>query len=239
VVFAVDSSRNVKKSEFDQQKAFVKNIARSLNVEPGKSRAALVTYGNNPKRVFIFEGYDSRAQFESKVDGASPQGGYRRIDKVLEEASEIFNSSRQGASRVLVLLTAGGQYPAFDAIKLSIASQPLRDQGTKMYVIHVGNQPRGKEIDTIVNRPEDVIPVKTFDTLSFLGSSIGREIAMGAGEYSIIITVQLMMTMMMMMRGSYIAHFTNVSMRFTTSEGLFRCAYYGALAAEQLTIMRN
>jgi hypothetical protein len=38
---------------------------------------------------------------------------------------------------------------------------------------------------------------------------------------------------------TYIAHFTNVSMRFTTSEGLFRAAYYGALAAEQLTIMRN
>jgi hypothetical protein len=33
--------------------------------------------------------------------------------------------------------------------------------------------------------------------------------------------------------------FTNVSMRFTTSGGLFRAAYYGALAAEQLTIMRN
>jgi hypothetical protein len=41
------------------------------------------------------------------------------------------------------------------------------------------------------------------------------------------------------MGGSYIAHFTNVSMRFTTSGGLFRAAYYGALAAEQLTIMRN
>jgi hypothetical protein len=43
------------------------------------------------------------------------------------------------------------------------------------------------------------------------------------------------------MRGSYIAHFTmlNVSMRFTTSGGLFRAAYYGALAAEQLTILRN
>jgi hypothetical protein len=34
------------------------------------------------------------------------------------------------------------------------------------------------------------------------------------------------------MKGSYIAHFTNVSMRFTTSGGLFRAAYYGALAAE-------
>jgi hypothetical protein len=38
---------------------------------------------------------------------------------------------------------------------------------------------------------------------------------------------------------SYIAHFTNVSMRFTTRGGLFRAAYYGALAAKQLTIMRN
>jgi hypothetical protein len=28
------------------------------------------------------------------------------------------------------------------------------------------------------------------------------------------------------MGGSYIAHFTNVSMRFTTSGGLLRAAYY-------------
>jgi hypothetical protein len=39
------------------------------------------------------------------------------------------------------------------------------------------------------------------------------------------------------MGGSYVAHFTNVSMRFTTSGGLFRAAYYGALVAEQLTII--
>jgi hypothetical protein len=34
------------------------------------------------------------------------------------------------------------------------------------------------------------------------------------------------------MRGSYIAHFTNVSMRFTTSGGLFRAAYYGAIRSQ-------
>jgi hypothetical protein len=34
------------------------------------------------------------------------------------------------------------------------------------------------------------------------------------------------------MRGSYIAHFTNVSMRFTTSGGLFRAAYYGAIGSQ-------
>jgi hypothetical protein len=33
------------------------------------------------------------------------------------------------------------------------------------------------------------------------------------------------------MRGSYIAHFTNVLMRFTTSGGLFRAALIGLMAA--------
>jgi hypothetical protein len=49
----------------------------------------------------------------------------------------------------------------------------------------------------------------------------------------------IMIIIIIIMRGSYIAHFTNVSMCFTTSGGLFQAAYYGALAAEQLTIMRN
>lgn len=183
MVFAIDSSIDVRKTDFDQQKFFVKNIARSLNVEPGKSRASLLTYGNNPRRVFLFNGYDSRADFESKVDGATPQGGNRRIDRVLEDATQILNSSRQGASKVFVLLTAGGQYPELGAKSPGLASIPLRDIGAKMYVIHVGSQPRPKEFNTVVDRPEDVIPVKTFDTLSFLGSSIGREIAKGAGKY--------------------------------------------------------
>jgi hypothetical protein len=42
----------------------------------------------------------------------------------------------------------------------------------------------------------------------------------------------LTLIIIIVMRGSYIAHFTNVSMRFTTSGGLFRAAYYGTLAAE-------
>lgn len=188
MVFAIDSSIDVKKIEFDQQKFFVKNIARSLNVEPGKSRASLITYGNVPRRVFSFNGYDSRADFETKVDGATPQGGYRRIDRVIEDATRILNSSRQGASKVFVLLTAGGQYPEFGAKSPGLASLPLRDLGAKMYVIHVGSKPRPKEFNKAVDRPEDVIPVKTFDTLAFLGSSIGREIAMGTGKY---ITVAL------------------------------------------------
>jgi uncharacterized protein (AIM24 family) len=49
---------------------------------------------------------------------------------------------------------------------------------------------------------------------------------------------EMYVIIIMIMGGSYIAHSTNVSMRFTTSGGLFRAAYYGALAAEQLTIMR-
>jgi hypothetical protein len=35
-----------------------------------------------------------------------------------------------------------------------------------------------------------------------------------------------------MMRVSYIAYFTNVSMRFTTSGGLFRAVYYCAIGSQ-------
>jgi DNA-binding transcriptional regulator of glucitol operon len=51
--------------------------------------------------------------------------------------------------------------------------------------------------------------------------------------------IKIIIIIIIIMGGSYIAHFTNASMRFTTSGGLFRAAYNGALAAEQLTIMRN
>ncbi|KAK3745599.1 hypothetical protein QZH41_005840 [Actinostola sp. cb2023] len=181
IVFAVDSSSSVKKSDFDQEKDFIKKVARTLNVEPGKSRAALITYGNNPKRVFMFDSHGSLSQFDTKVDEATQQGGQRRIDKVLEEAAQIFNqSSRPGISKLLVLLTGGGQYPDLDARNLGEAARPLYDLGTKMYVVNIGSRPDIDELRRMVERPEDLIPVKSFDILPLLSSAIAREMASGA-----------------------------------------------------------
>lgn len=73
-IFAIDSSSGIKKSDFDNQKEFVKKVARALNVKPGKSRGALVTYGNTPKNVFVFDEYGSQYQFDAKVDEAKQQG---------------------------------------------------------------------------------------------------------------------------------------------------------------------
>lgn len=84
-------------------------MSQLLNVQPGSSRAALVTYSNTPKVVFSFNDYGSVEMFEKNVDDASFLGGTRRVDKALNEAARLIQQARRDANKIVILLTAGRQ----------------------------------------------------------------------------------------------------------------------------------
>jgi hypothetical protein len=56
-------------------------------------------------------------------------------------------------------------------------------------------------------------------------------------QYHFVKKKRLQLIIIIIMRGSYIAHFTNVSMRFTTSGGLFRAAYYHSYHGYMATLL--
>lgn len=99
------------------------------------------------------------------VDRATPVGGPRRMDKALETASLLLTGSRPHVPKIAFLLTAGRQASASSIKDLQLASQVLRNMGTKTYVIAIGNQVEDQELSTVSENLKDIFKVLSFGGL--------------------------------------------------------------------------
>lgn len=89
VVFLMDSSTDVSAPIFLREKAFVKNLARTLKIDTGGSRGAVVAFGESSILIVDLNSYRSPEQFRLFVDRARYIGGDRRMDRALEEAAKV------------------------------------------------------------------------------------------------------------------------------------------------------
>lgn len=183
VVFIVDSSSRVPQRSFTTEKEFVKSVSRLLNVFPGKSRAAVVTYGNTASRAVDFGSPSrTRADFEREVDAVSPIGGERRIDKGLEKGAEVLSGARPNVTKVALLITSGRQLTLADRSELERVRKRLRDVGAKVFVLSIGNQLSTQELLPYVDRKEDTIRIDRFEVLEPGALPTARQIMGNSGE---------------------------------------------------------
>ena len=111
----------------------------------------------------------------SSLDGLSRIVGIRRIDRALETSSMVFDDTRPGNEKIVILLTAGRQSPGGKPLKDAV--QPLRSIGAKVYVVAIGNRVSVRELIPVVRNSEDVIQVSSFDDLVPKKGAIARHIA--------------------------------------------------------------
>jgi hypothetical protein len=184
VVFIIDSSSRVGQRSYTAEKEFIKSVSRPLNVYPGKSRAAVVTYGNTASRVVDF-GSPSRtvAEFERSVDAAPVIGGERRMDKGLEKAADVLAEARPNVTKIALLLTSGRQLSLADRKELERVTKRLRDVGVKVFVLSIGNELTTQELLQYVDRKEDIIRLDSFDVLQPVALPTARQIMGNSGKY--------------------------------------------------------
>lgn len=159
IIFLIDSSRSVTLEAYQQEKAFVKEMARHLNVYPGESRAALITYGSTAYRVYTY----GNTRFEDSVDRARYMGGTRRIDLALQKAAQLLTFSRLSVPKFLVLLTAGNQQSGPQSP--DYATRLIQARGGRSFVVMVGRGPDENIFNKIVEKPTDTFRVPPFDRI--------------------------------------------------------------------------
>lgn len=81
VVFILDSSQNVGQANFLKQKEFLQSLILHLNVHSGKSRVAVVNYGNIASIVTDFDLAQNLSEFKRRLD-ASPYIGGKNSEKL-------------------------------------------------------------------------------------------------------------------------------------------------------------
>lgn len=109
----------------------------------------------------------------------APVIGSRRIDKVLNYASQLIANTRELFPKIVVLLTAGrrgSEQP------LELLVKPLQEHGATMYVVAIGDRPDVNELLPIVRDERFVIKIPSFDDLPGRALQVAQTLGNQSGE---------------------------------------------------------
>ena len=173
-MFLIDASSFVTRDNLIKEKNFVKSLAKFLNVAPEASRASLVLFGTLPNTELRFNDSRTLGDFSDGVDKARALGGFRRIDRALDEAANVLVDKRRGVPHIVVLVTTGKQSRSDDGIPLDGALEPLEKLGAHTFVVAIGHDP-----DTSTN----VLSVPSIDGLSSGVYNMAKRIKNTSGMY--------------------------------------------------------
>lgn len=169
--------------DYKKEKEFVKRLARYLNVSPGNSRAALITYGNRAAQVVGFDLNRPFSNFEAAVDRAPYVGGDRRIDRSLDKTSQIMADARPTVTKIVVLLTSGKQTSALGSKTPGGAAIPLLKDGVYSYVVAISQKPDISELRPVVQEPSHIFRMALFDDLRTRWTTVGEIIVDTSSKY--------------------------------------------------------
>ena len=185
VIFLLDSSGFVLAKNLILEKNFVKLMARLLNLEKNRTRAALFAFGDNPELQISFDGYEDREAFDAAVNTVPHLQGNRHIDKAFQSAADLLRSkSRPTVPSYVVLLTTGTQTLESDTRSLVNASQEIRKYGGRIFVVAVLTD--GYKISDFyatVQRPEDAFSLSSFVELLPRAPSIAARMIASWSEW--------------------------------------------------------
>ena len=152
------------------------SLAKQLKFGLDKTRVGVILYGDYARLAARFNVVKNAENLRRLLDGIARLQGGRRIDRALVRAAQLFGESRQNVRRILVLLTSGrhtsnSENPFRDAV------QRLETKGVDRFVVAIGPIP-DPEL-TVVAEREDVIPVRSFDSLQWQVTQIAKHILKG------------------------------------------------------------
>ena len=142
IVFAMDASGSMTKSDFLKEKRFIQDLSRMFIISRRGSHVGVIVYSTRASIAVTLKKHQRWAQFEGAVGRIPFAQGDTRIDLALKKAQVIFSKSRGGRSRVpkiLIVLTDGqqsmvrGEVPELDKYVL-----PLRKQKIKVFALGIG-----------------------------------------------------------------------------------------------------
>ena len=184
LAFIIDSSGSIGGRNYLREKTFVKEVAKSFGLGTNQSRAAMILFSDSASVKARFGQFASEAEFDRAVDDLPHERGKTRIDKALDlTATDIFPESREGVTKIAILITDGTQTEAPDAIGLREASEPLRQAGVRVIAVGVGTNVDEDELRLVTESDEDVVVAADFEDLLLKLDNLTSKACQLASEY--------------------------------------------------------
>ena len=182
IAFILDSSGSITEDEFLEAKNFVKRVAKTFEISPGKTHTALMIYSDKARIMSKFGEIASTDDFNKKLDELPHLRGKTRIDLALQKAgNELFTWAggmriRSDVIKVVIVITDGRQSPAPDGIRLDEAAAGLIVQGVKVLSIGIGDNIDQEELRMMVQDPnKHTFWSKSYTALRVQLATIARE----------------------------------------------------------------
>ena len=167
IAFIIDSSGSIRRSDFQKQKNFVKEIVKSFGLAPDHSQAAIVLFSTSASVQARFGQYATTEEFAKAVDALRHERGFTRIDRGLNlAATVIFPEARAGVPKLALLITDGvGQTQLASTKDLREASEPLRKAGVHVLAVGIGSHVLRDELRLVTETDDNVVLVSGFEHL--------------------------------------------------------------------------
>lgn len=136
LTFMLDDTSGVSTTEFENQKLFLIDLMKRINISDDGIRVALVTYGNDGFMVFSLNHYNSSEDVQTAIQNIANGNtaysrSYRYVDKAIEYALEnVFTSGsgdRMDALDYYVLITHGYDYGDVENYVPALTSDPTKE----------------------------------------------------------------------------------------------------------------
>lgn len=152
LAFIVDTSGSIGYFNFIDMLGFMKKVTRGLNIGPGDSQVAVVSFSNTARLEFGFEEHQDHASLERAMNIINYDAGGTATNKGIKLAREsVFEtSSRKSATKVALVITDGSSDSFQDTIN---EAKITKEAGIVLFALGIGNINKA-ELKAISSPPE-------------------------------------------------------------------------------------
>uniref|UniRef100_A0A668UPR7 VWFA domain-containing protein n=1 Tax=Oreochromis aureus TaxID=47969 RepID=A0A668UPR7_OREAU len=139
LVFIIDSSRSVRRGEFEKVKIFLANMVDTLEVGSDTTRVAVVNYASTVKTEFLLKDYFSKLDLKKAISRIEPLATGTMTGLAIKTAVNEAFTEQSGArprsrniSKVAIIVTDGRPQDQVEEVSAS-----ARGKGIEIYAVGV------------------------------------------------------------------------------------------------------
>lgn len=149
-MLVMDESGSIGPENFQKMKNFARDLLRNFKIGPNDMRVAVIKFSSSAYRVFNFYTYSSFEDTSAALLNIVYGGGGTNTAEALRLARETTNYRRANAVTAAIVLTDGQSY---NVEITSQEAQVLKDTGTKVFSVGIGNYISLSELSSIASTP--------------------------------------------------------------------------------------
>ncbi|XP_059150381.1 matrilin-2-like isoform X2 [Physella acuta] len=168
IVFVLDSSSSIGKSNYQLQLDFTSRLVSQFNVSEDATQFGALIFGTSVQELFDLNTFSDQQSIQQAILAAPYMGSQTWTNLALEHVitDGMFSTTscdRPQAVKTVVLLTNG---ISNDPKKTEQAAQALKDQGINIIAVGIGSGASSTELNKIASSPSDVYMAESFESLS-------------------------------------------------------------------------